>query len=325
MKKRVLVVDNYDSFTWNLVQLVGALGGAPEVVRNDEVTLADVEKMDPTHIILSPGPGHPDDARRIGVCRPILEKLERVPVLGVCLGHQAIVRSFGGRVVEGEPVHGKTAEIEHEGDGLLADLPRPFTAMRYHSLVADRESLPSSLVANAWCKDGTIMGVRHRERPVHGVQFHPESIGTPIGKRLVGAFLLLGAIAACGGAEGSKAPPQAPSPAATTAPEREPESIAEAQEQIEHAKSDLSFSEKDNDSASSSAAKPRGTTGTAPSEESATGAGNSCVSSCRAISSMRRAVTALCRMTGDEDTRCADAKKTLSKSESSVARCHCGP
>ena len=187
-----LVVDNYDSFTWNLVQLVGALGGDPIVKRNDELTIDDVRALAPARILLSPGPGDPNDARRIGVCADILRAIDDVPVLGVCLGHQAIVCAFGGRVVQGEPVHGKTADIEHEGRGLFADLPRPFTAMRYHSLVADRTSLPSSLEVTAWCKDGTVMAVRHLQRPVFGVQFHPESVGTKVGSSLVARFLAPG-------------------------------------------------------------------------------------------------------------------------------------
>ena len=188
-----LVVDNYDSFTWNLVQLVGALGGDPIVKRNDEITLDDVRALAPARIVLSPGPGEPNDARRSGRCADILRAIDDVPVLGVCLGHQAIVCAFGGRVVQGEPVHGKTADIEHEGHGLFADLPRPFTAMRYHSLVADRASLPSSLEVTAWCKDGTVMAVRHLQRPVFGVQFHPESVGTKVGSSLVARFLAPGA------------------------------------------------------------------------------------------------------------------------------------
>lgn len=188
-----LVVDNYDSFTWNLVQLVGALGGDPIVRRNDAITLDDVRALAPSRIILSPGPGDPADARRIGVCKEVLERIDDVPLLGVCLGHQAIVCAFGGRVVRGEPVHGKTAEIEHDGDGILGDLPRPFTAMRYHSLVADRASLPPTLAVTAWCKDGTVMAVRHLQRPVFGVQFHPESIGTTGGSSLVARFLDRGA------------------------------------------------------------------------------------------------------------------------------------
>jgi anthranilate synthase component II len=187
----VLIVDNYDSFTWNLHQLVGSLGGAPRVARNDEITVDQVRRLAPTHIVFSPGPGRPDDARRVGVCMNILEDepLAHVPILGVCLGHQAIVHAFGGRVVRGAPVHGKTSVIEHAGDTILEDLPRPFAAMRYHSLVADPASIPTCLAVTAWCKDGTVMAVRHRGRPVFGVQFHPESIGTADGRTLVSSFL----------------------------------------------------------------------------------------------------------------------------------------
>jgi anthranilate synthase component 2 len=185
-----LIVDNYDSFTWNLVQLFGALGAEPRVVRNDAMTLAEVVRMAPARIVLSPGPGRPDDPARIGVCRDILESDLHIPVLGVCLGHQAIVCAAGGRVVAADrPMHGKTSAIEHDGAGILNGLPRPFEAMRYHSLVAERLSLPASLEVTAWCKDGTIMSVRHRKRPLFGVQFHPESIGTASGATLCRNFL----------------------------------------------------------------------------------------------------------------------------------------
>jgi anthranilate synthase component 2 len=184
-----LIVDNYDSFTWNLYQLFGSLGGRPHVVRNDAVDIDDVRQMAPSRVVLSPGPGRPDDPARIGVCRDILEELD-VPILGVCLGHQAIVCAEGGRVVPAPRlVHGKTSAIEHDGAGIFRELPRPFEAMRYHSLAADPSSLPDSLVVTAWCKDGTIMGVRHKHRPVFGVQFHPESIGTAHGSALCANFL----------------------------------------------------------------------------------------------------------------------------------------
>lgn len=186
----ILIVDNYDSFTWNLFQLFGALGAEPRVVRNDEVTLEGVRRMAPARIVLSPGPGRPDDPARIGVSGPILAHDLGVPVLGVCLGHQAIVCAAGGRVAPApRPMHGKTSLVHHEGDGILRDLPRPFEAMRYHSLTADRSSIPRSLAITAWCEDGTIMGVRHRRRPLFGVQFHPESIGTAWGATLCRAFL----------------------------------------------------------------------------------------------------------------------------------------
>ncbi len=186
-----LVIDNYDSFTWNLVQLVGALGERPVVYRNDAIDLEGIRALAPTRIILSPGPGDPADPVRVGICRSVLEELGRhTPILGVCLGHQLIVHHYGGRVIRAhELMHGKTSLVHHENDGILDGLPRPFEAMRYHSLVADPTALPACLALTAWCKDGTIMAVRHRHQPVYGVQFHPESIGTSSGRALVAAFL----------------------------------------------------------------------------------------------------------------------------------------
>jgi anthranilate synthase/aminodeoxychorismate synthase-like glutamine amidotransferase len=186
-----LVIDNYDSFTWNLVQLVGALGERPIVRRNDAIDLDGIRELAPSRIILSPGPGHPGDPSRVGVCRSVVNELGRsLPVLGVCLGHQLIVHEYGGRVIRApEVMHGKTSYVHHDGDGILAGLPRPFEAMRYHSLVADPAAIPACLAVTAWCKDGTVMGVRHRQHPVYGVQFHPESIGTSCGRALVAAFL----------------------------------------------------------------------------------------------------------------------------------------
>jgi anthranilate synthase/aminodeoxychorismate synthase-like glutamine amidotransferase len=187
----VLVLDNYDSFTWNLVQLVGALGALPLVVRNDALDIAGIRALRPSRIILSPGPGSPTDPARVGICRAVIDELGgELPILGVCLGHQLIVCAYGGSVVRSaEPMHGKTSLIHHEGAGILEGLPRPFEAMRYHSLVADPARVPSCLEVTAWCKDGTVMGVRHRQHDVFGVQFHPESIGTASGRALVAAFL----------------------------------------------------------------------------------------------------------------------------------------
>jgi len=185
-----LIIDNYDSFTWNLFQLFGALGGEPRVVRNDAMTASELLHLAPARIVLSPGPGRPDDPARVGVCRALLEADAGVPILGVCLGHQAIVCAAGGRVVPApRPMHGKTSLVEHEGDAILRDLPRPFEAMRYHSLIADPSSLPDDLAVTAWCKDGTVMAVRHRRRAIFGVQFHPESIGTAWGPALCRSFL----------------------------------------------------------------------------------------------------------------------------------------
>jgi anthranilate synthase component 2 len=186
-----LVLDNYDSFTWNLVQLVGALGERPIVHRNDAIDVAGIRALAPSRIILSPGPGSPTDQARTGVCRAVIDELGgEIPILGVCLGHQLVVHAYGGAIIRAaEPMHGKTSAIFHDGEGLLAELPRPFEAMRYHSLVADPAHIPSCLTVTAWCKDGTVMGVRHRQYDVFGVQFHPESIGTTSGRALVAAFL----------------------------------------------------------------------------------------------------------------------------------------
>lgn len=188
-----LIIDNYDSFTWNLVQLVGALGAEPHVVRNDSIDLESVRRMRPSRVIFSPGPGHPADPHRVGICREILQHLgHELPILGVCLGHQLIVLNYGGTIVRAAHVmHGKTSDIHHEGEGILSGLPQPFAAMRYHSLVADPSSIPDCLKAIAHCADGTVMAVSHREHPVFGMQFHPESIGTIVGKELLSRFIEL--------------------------------------------------------------------------------------------------------------------------------------
>jgi anthranilate synthase component 2 len=190
---RTLIIDNYDSFTWNLVQLFGSLGANPHVFRNDAISLREVRNFRPTHIVLSPGPGDPMDPARIGVCRDILSDNLALPILGVCLGHQAIVCAEGGHVVRASvPVHGKTSLIEHDGHSLFDGLPRPFEAMRYHSLVADPATLPATLRITARTTDGIIMGVMHTDRPIFGLQFHPESIGTPLGSALCQRFLKQG-------------------------------------------------------------------------------------------------------------------------------------
>ena len=185
----LLVIDNYDSFTYNLVQYLGELGAEMRVFRNDEITLEEIENdLKPDKILISPGPGTPDDA---GVSLEVLEKFGgRVPVLGVCLGHQAIGQIFGGRVVRAPvPVHGKPVEIVHDGKTLFKDLPQNFEAGRYHSLIVERESLPECLEISAESADGLIMGLRHKEHKIEGVQFHPESILTPEGKNLLQNFL----------------------------------------------------------------------------------------------------------------------------------------
>jgi anthranilate synthase component 2 len=187
---RVFMIDNYDSFTYNLVQYLGELGAEITVKRNDHVTVAEIEAAQPTHLVVSPGPCTPNEA---GISMDAVAHFgaARLPVLGVCLGHQAIGQVYGGVVRRaGAPVHGKTDEIHHDGRGVFAGLDDPFTATRYHSLVVD-EALPACLELTAWNGEGIVMGVRHRELPVHGVQFHPESILTAAGLDLLANFLRL--------------------------------------------------------------------------------------------------------------------------------------
>lgn len=187
----LLVIDNYDSFTYNLVQYLGELGAAMKIFRNDEITIDEIEnELKPEKILISPGPGTPDNA---GITLKVMERFaERLPILGVCLGHQAIGQHFGGRVVRGpEPVHGKAVVIRHDGKTIFDGIEDPFNAGRYHSLVVERESLPDSLEISAESPDGLIMGLRHRELTVEGVQFHPESILTEHGKKLLQNFLEL--------------------------------------------------------------------------------------------------------------------------------------
>jgi anthranilate synthase/aminodeoxychorismate synthase-like glutamine amidotransferase len=183
----ILVIDNYDSFTYNLVQYLGELGAELQVFRNDAITIPDIESLSPDAIVLSPGPGRPEDS---GICLDIVQQLyDRVPILGVCLGHQAIVHVFGG-TIERAPrlMHGKTSIIHHTGQGIFSNFPSPFEATRYHSLIV-QEPVPNCFDVTAFTADGEIMAVQHREHPLIGVQFHPESILTPHGKRLLEAFL----------------------------------------------------------------------------------------------------------------------------------------
>jgi len=184
-----LVIDNYDSFTYNLVQYLGALGADVQVVRNDQITLAAIVQLAPQGILLSPGPGRPEQA---GLCPEIIQVFApTTPILGVCLGHQGLGHVYGGQVVRAQTLmHGKTSAIYHQGVGVFQDLPLPFTATRYHSLVIERATCPAVLEVTAWTEDGTIMGVRHRDYPwVEGVQFHPESILTPQGKQLLSTWI----------------------------------------------------------------------------------------------------------------------------------------
>jgi anthranilate synthase/aminodeoxychorismate synthase-like glutamine amidotransferase len=199
MPARILVIDNYDSFVYNLVQYLGELGAEPIVYRNDAIDLARVTALGPDGILISPGPGRPEDA---GVSNQLIADFSgKLPILGVCLGHQCIGQSFGGRVGRASAVmHGKTSSVRHDGRGVLAGLASPFTATRYHSLVVERDSLPDMLEITAEAEDGTIMGLRHRDLPVEGLQFHPESILTDDGHRIVANWLAM-----CGQPEALKA------------------------------------------------------------------------------------------------------------------------
>ena len=189
---KVLVIDNYDSFVYNLVQYIGELGAETIVYRNDQVTLKQVKALKPDRIVISPGPGTPEDTRYFGVCTEILQHVScEVPTLGVCLGHQGIIYAFGGKVVSARKLmHGKTSKIKHDGKGIFKGVHNPFTATRYHSLAGEKPSIPSCLEVTAESTDdGEVMGVRHVKYPIEGVQFHPESILCEDGKLIVKNFL----------------------------------------------------------------------------------------------------------------------------------------
>jgi len=190
-RRKLLLIDNYDSFTYNLVQAFLVLDTEVLVYRNDEITVAEAEALNPTHLCISPGPGRPSDA---GVSLEMIAAFEgKIPVLGVCLGHQSMVQYFGGDIISAAHLmHGKTSFIEHDGDVLFEGLSDPLEVGRYHSLAADREKMPDSLVVTARTENGEVMGVRHKTLPMVGVQFHPESVLTPEGDALLNNFLLLG-------------------------------------------------------------------------------------------------------------------------------------
>ena len=189
-RQKILMIDNYDSFTYNLVQYLGELGQELIVHRNDKITLEQVKRLKPDRVVISPGPGSPKDA---GVSNEIIRELgPKVPLLGVCLGHQCIGAVFGGKVERNwRLMHGKTSPIYHDGDGLFKGLPNPFEATRYHSLVVKREKFPKELEMTAWTKEKEIMGLRHKRYPIYGVQFHPESILTTAGKQILRNFLII--------------------------------------------------------------------------------------------------------------------------------------
>jgi anthranilate synthase/aminodeoxychorismate synthase-like glutamine amidotransferase len=184
----LLVIDNYDSFTYNLVQYLGELGADMKVFRNDKITTQEIRDLRPERILISPGPGYPKDA---GISIPVIKEFAgKLPILGVCLGHQAIGEAFGGKIVQAKNImHGKTSDIFHDNTGVFKGLSNPFKATRYHSLLIDRASLPAELEVTAWTKEEEIMGVRHKQYKIEGVQFHPESILTTEGKKLLKNFL----------------------------------------------------------------------------------------------------------------------------------------
>jgi anthranilate synthase/aminodeoxychorismate synthase-like glutamine amidotransferase len=196
----ILLIDNYDSFTFNLYHFLGDVGARCEVWRNDKLSVADALAMRPEAIVLSPGPCTPTEA---GICLDLIAAAAgHIPLFGVCLGHQAIGQAFGGKVLQApEPMHGKVSDITHTGTGILAGLPSPFRATRYHSLIVERDTLPDALVPTAWTDDGLIMAMQHRTLPIHGVQFHPESIASEHGHTILANFLAL--------ARGTNAPARA--------------------------------------------------------------------------------------------------------------------
>lgn len=187
----LLLIDNYDSFTYNLFQYLSELGEEVVVQRNDRTTIGEIERLGPERIVISPGPSTPENA---GISNDVIRHFgPGLPVLGVCLGHQCIGYAYGGKIIRGNRImHGKSSQIYHGGNGVLAGLPSPFPAIRYHSLVVERESLPGCFEITAWTEDGTVMGMRHRRHPVEGVQFHPESFMTGVGKDLLRNFLRSG-------------------------------------------------------------------------------------------------------------------------------------
>lgn len=189
----LLVIDNYDSFTYNLVHYAQELGADTKVVRNDDLSAAEALAMGAKAVLLSPGPCTPNEA---GICLDLLRDApDTLPILGICLGMQSMGQAFGGKVIRAKQImHGKISPIHHDGSGLFKGLENPFNATRYHSLSVERESLPDSLIANAWVDDGEIMGIRHKTKPIHGLQFHPESIASENGHALIGAFLKLAGI-----------------------------------------------------------------------------------------------------------------------------------
>lgn len=185
----ILIIDNYDSFTYNLYQLVGKYSPDILVVRNDKINVEEIEKIKPSHIILSPGPGNPENERNFGICKKILQKFKEIPILGVCLGHQGIFVEYGGNIIKTLPVHGKKDMITHEKSALFNNIPDKFEIIRYHSLVCEKKSIPKDLEITSLTDDGIIMSVEHKKYPTFGIQFHPESIGSSYGDIVIKNFL----------------------------------------------------------------------------------------------------------------------------------------
>jgi len=191
---KILVIDNYDSFVYNIAQILGELGAEPIVVRNDKITVEQVRAMNPDGIVISPGPGHPADRKYFGVCTDVIREIgQKTPILGVCLGHQGIVHAFGGKVINAKKVrHGKTSPIQYSSDRLFESVANPFKATRYHSLVAEQDTIPNCLEVTARAlDDGEIMGIKHKEYPIEGVQFHPESVLTGEGRKILQNFVTM--------------------------------------------------------------------------------------------------------------------------------------
>lgn len=186
----ILIIDNYDSFTYNLYQLIGQINDDIKVLKNDEITIDEIRKFKPSHIIISPGPGNPGNKRDFGVCNEVIDKLgTEIPILGVCLGHQGIFAAFGGEIVRNKPVHGKQSSIQHNQNGIFTGIENPLPAARYHSLSCNEKSKPECIEITARTSEGMIMGIKHIDRPIYGLQFHPESVGTDQGIKLLKNFL----------------------------------------------------------------------------------------------------------------------------------------
>jgi anthranilate synthase component 2 len=186
----ILIIDNYDSFTYNLYQLIGLYNQDIKIIRNDELSLEEIRNLRPKYIIISPGPGSPEKISDFGVCQQVIKELgSEIPILGICLGHQGVFNAFGGNIVQNEPVHGKKSQIEHNEDELFQGVSNPLPAIRYHSLVCQEDSLPDCLEVTARTPEGLIMAIKHRKNPIFGLQFHPESVGTRDGSKIIGNFL----------------------------------------------------------------------------------------------------------------------------------------